>query len=243
MKTFIYAAALSATALAASAEMTDAERQAFREEVRAYLLENPDVILEAMQVLEDRNTAEQAVAEAEMLEANELDLYFDEASWAGGNLEGDVTVVEFLDYRCGYCRRAHPEVAELIESDGNIRLIVKEFPILGEDSLAASRFAIATLQKVGPEAYKAAHDALIELPGQVTDEALRQVAGTIGVEADLVMAHMESPDVDSVIAENRALAQRLQINGTPSFVLAGQMVRGYVPLDGMRQIVANARED
>jgi len=243
MKTTLLATALAFTALTATAEMTSEEREAFRAEVRAYLLENPDVIVEAMQVLEARQQAEQATADLDLIDANELDLYDDPASWVGGNPDGDVTIVEFIDYRCGYCRRAHPEVSELVESDGNIRIIVKEFPILGEDYVAASRFAIATLQKAGAEAYKAAHDALIALPGQVSDDVLRNVARTIGVEPDAVLEHMDSPDVDSVIAENRALAQRLQINGTPSFVMAGQMIRGYVPLDGMRQIVADGRSN
>ena len=224
-------------------DMSDAERDAFRAEVRAYLLENPEVLMEAMEVLEERQAAEQAAADAAMIAAVEDELYDSERSWVGGNPQGDVTLVEFVDYRCSFCRRAHPEVEELIASDGNIRLIMKEFPILGEQSVLASRFAIATRQVEGDAAYKQVHDALITMRGDVNELSLELVAEDLGLDTDAIVAQMDSDAVTEVIRANHMLAQQLGITGTPTFVLDGQMLRGYLPLDGMRERVAEARRE
>jgi protein-disulfide isomerase len=232
---------LALPVMAQDVPMTDAERAAFRAEVRAYLLENPEVLMEAIAVLEDRRDAEAANADLRMLADNRAEIFEDPASWSGGNLQGDVTVVEFIDYRCGYCRRAHDEVSELVASDGNIRLVIKEFPILGEASELSSRFAIATLQLAGAEAYKRAHDELIALRGEPSADTLSRLATDLGLDAPAILARMDAPEVTAVIASNRALADRMQINGTPTFVIEDTMVRGYVPLDGMRQIVEGQR--
>jgi len=141
--------------------MTEAERVAFRAEVRAYLMENPEVILEAVDVLEKRQAAAAAQSDLSLVADNAADLFDDGYSWVGGNPDGDITLVEFLDYRCAYCRRAMPEVASLLAADGNIRLIVKELPILGDGSVLASRFAIATKTVEGPHPYQQMHDALM----------------------------------------------------------------------------------
>ena len=171
-----FAAGLAAAVPAAAfdvGDMTDAERKAFREEIRAYLLDNPEVLMEAIAVLEDREEAERAEADADLVAAHADALFDDGVSWVGGNPDGDVTIVEFLDYRCSYCRRAHPEIAELLAQDSDIRLIVKEFPILGEDSLMASRFAIAVHRLGGDAAYEAVHDMLITQRGGVTQDCGR----------------------------------------------------------------------
>ncbi|WP_425038554.1 DsbA family protein [Primorskyibacter sp. S187A] len=240
-------ALLGALALPAQAfdltDMSDAERAAFRAEIRNYLLENPDVIMEAVAVLEERQQADAAQNDEAMLEANKAALFDDGFSHVGGNPEGDVTIVEFIDYRCGYCRRAHDEVAQLIAGDGNIRLITKEFPILGPNSTASSKFAIAVKHVAGGEAYEAANEALIRLNGEMSPKALRRLADTLGVDADAVIAKMESEDVAREINETRALAQRLQINGTPTFVVESQMLRGYLPLQAMQEIVARVRAE
>ncbi|RKT34366.1 protein-disulfide isomerase [Roseovarius halotolerans] len=222
-------------------DMSAAERDAFRAEIRTYLLENPEVIMEAVAVLEKRQAEEQARGDSDLVKANAGALFDDGHSWVGGNPEGDITLVEFMDYRCGYCKRAFPEVESLLETDGNIRLIVKEFPILGEQSVLASRFAIATLNVAGDEGYKQVHDALMTFRGDITEPALARLAEGFGLDADAIAAEMGSEAVTEVINKNRALGQRLNITGTPSFVMEDQMLRGYVPLDAMQQIVADIR--
>ncbi|MBM3614314.1 MAG: DsbA family protein [Alphaproteobacteria bacterium] len=233
---------LGTTALAGGlGEMTDAEREAFRAEVRAYLLENPEVLVEAMDILQAQEEQAAANRDLEMLAANKDAIFNDPASWVGGNPEGDITLVEFVDYRCGYCKKAHDEVAELVASDGNIRFVLKEFPILGEDSLKASQFAISVLQLHGPDAYKSVHDALIALRGNPDEATLSSMAADLGLDPAPILARMSTPEVMTVIEANHALASTMEIQGTPTFVIDNTMVRGYVPLDGMRQIVAGQR--
>ena len=230
------AAALDLEALSA------AERAAFRAEVRAYLLEHPDVLLEAIAVLEDRQAEAQTADDATLIARHAEAIFADPASWVGGNPEGDVSVVEFVDYNCGFCKRAFAEVMELTEVDPGVRLVMKELPILGPESQEASRFAIAVLQLEGDAAYAEAHERLLGLPGPANAAALRRVAERMGLEMDAIAERMGAPEVSEVIARNRALAQQLGINGTPTFVIEDRMVRGYVPLAAMRELVETVRE-
>jgi len=243
---FALMASLTTSPLAALdlAAMTAAERAAFQNEIRTYLLENPEVIMEAVAVLEERQAGQQADADASLVQVNGADLFEDANSFVGGNLEGDLTLVEFVDYRCGYCRKAHDEVAQLIEADGNIRFIVKEFPILGEASVVSSRFAVATKLVAGDEAYKAVSDALIKLKSDVEESVLRALASSsLSLDPDAILAKMESDEVTAVIAENRALGQRLNISGTPTFVMGNQILRGYMPLAQMQEIAEDIRSE
>jgi protein-disulfide isomerase len=223
-------------------DMTPAERESFRAEVKAYLLENPEVLIEAMDVLTARQAELEAQNDAALLQKHAAEIFNDPASWVGGNPEGDITVVEFTDYRCGYCRKAYDEVAELVKSDGNIRFVVKEYPILGEESLISARFAIAVRQVGGDALYDKAHDALIRMRGDPTPDTLGKLARDLGLDPASILTRMDSEEVAAVIAANRALGEQLQINGTPTFVINDTMVRGYVPLDGMREIVKAQRE-
>jgi protein-disulfide isomerase len=224
------------------AAMTDAERAAFGAEVRAYLVAHPEVLIEVSNALHDKQAAEQAKGDSGLIAANAAEIFSDGASFVGGNPDGSLTMVEFLDYRCGYCRKAHHDVADLVSSDGDIRYVVKELPILGDESVLASRFAIATLQIAGPEAYKKVNAGFYEsFRGDVTPETLTAFAQELALDPAPILAAMDTRPVTEVIEKNRLLAQRLQISGTPAFVLGDQMLRGYLPLDAMRQIVTDVR--
>jgi len=222
-------------------DLTPAEREAFGAEVRAYLLDNPEVLLEAINRLEERQVESQAADDSTLIAVNAEAIFEDENSWVGGNPDGDVTLVEFADYSCGFCKRAYPDVIELLAFDGNVRFIVKEFPILGPNSEQAARFAIAVLQTEGDDLYAQVHDRLMTLPGAPESAALERVAGELGLDMEALRARMDSPEVTDVIEENRALAARLQINGTPTFVLADRMLRGYLPLANMLDIIDDVR--
>lgn len=224
-------------------DMSDDERAAFREEVREYLLENPEVLMEAIAILERRQAEEQFAADEALVAEHAEALFADGTSWVGGNPEGDVTVVEFIDYRCGYCRRAHPEMNDLVETDGGIRYVIKEFPILGEQSVLASQFAIATRNVAGDEAYKQVHDALMTLRADVTRPALERLAKDLGLDTDAILAAMAAPEVAEEISANHALAQAMGISGTPTFVVGDQMLRGYLPPEQMMQVVDEARTE
>ncbi|MGH1459545.1 MAG: DsbA family protein [Paracoccaceae bacterium] len=249
MKRTLPAALISAALLAAPAHafdvtaMSPAEKEAFGAEVRAYLMENPQVIMDAVNSLEERQAAAQAQNDVDLVKINAKDIFDDPNSWVGGNPDGDITLVEFTDYRCGYCRKAVADVQKLLKTDGNIRFIIKEFPILGEASITSSRFAIAVRMLHGDAAYEHAHDALIALKGGVNEGSLSKLAKSLDLDAAPILAKMDSPEVTQVIADNHALAGRLQISGTPTFVLEDRMLRGYVPFDAMAQLVAEARKD
>ena len=232
--------ALPAAALDLNA-MTDEERQAFRAEVRDYLLENPEVLTEAIAVLEQRQQQQQIEADQALVQQNMSAIVEDGHSWVGGNPDGDVTVVEFMDYRCGYCRHAFQEVEDLVSGDGNIRFILKEFPILGPQSDLSSRFAIAVQQIHGPEVYKDVHDALMLLQADADETSLTKLAESFELDPAPIFERMDAPEVQAVIDENHALAQTLGISGTPTFVFGDQLVRGYVPLNVMQGIVQEER--
>ncbi|MFT7593597.1 MAG: protein-disulfide isomerase [Paracoccaceae bacterium] len=222
--------------------MTDAERTVFRAEVRAYLMDNPEVIIEAVNVLEQRQAVAESTADQALVIQNAAELFDDGFSWVGGNPDGDITLVEFLDYRCAYCRRAMPEVAKLLAADGNIRLIVKELPILGDDSILSSRFAMATKLVAGGDAYKQVHDALMAYTGDVSEVALRRVSDGLGLDTDAIIARMEDEDISNELAQTRALASKLNISGTPTFVLEDELLRGYLPADQMAILVSDKRD-
>lgn len=239
---FASALALATPAVAMDlTELTDAERAQFRAEVRAYLMENPEVILQAVEQMQNRQAEAQMQADFDLVTANADEIFDDGYSWVGGNPDGDITLVEFLDYRCGYCKRAHGEVAKLLETDGNIKLIVKEFPILGDQSLLASRFAVATKLVAGGDAYKQLNDALMAFNGEVSLPALRRLGESFELDVAAIEAKMDSDEVTQEIAQTRALAQKLQITGTPTFVMQDEMLRGYLPYDQMMALVGEKR--
>lgn len=223
-------------------DMTDAERAALRNEIHTYLVENPEILIDMSRTLEERQMAAQTVADRDVVAKNAALIFDDDYSFVGGNPEGDLTLVEFLDYRCGYCKKAHHEVADLVSQDGNIRYVVKELPILGEESLLASRFAIAALKVAGPEAYAKINAGFYEdFRGAVTPETLKAFATGLGITPEPILAAMEGEDIDRILIENRRLAETLSIRGTPAFVIGGQLVHGYVPPAAMVAAVTEER--
>jgi protein-disulfide isomerase len=236
------AAALPASAESAqSSPFTETEREALHAEIRAYLLENPEILREMITLLEEQQNAATAEGDRNLVTSHLKDIFDDGFSWVGGNPEGDLTLVEFLDYQCGFCRKAQPELAELIDTDGNIRLIVKEMPILGPGSDLAARAAVATLISEGPDSYENLHNRLMTLPGQITDISLDKVLTEAGLEPAAIRTAMADPEVDRRIAATRELAGKLAISGTPTFVFDDRMVRGYLPLAQMQALVDDIR--
>ena len=243
----LFAALALSTALSAPAmafditEMSDAEKAAFGEAVKAYLMENPEVLVEAIGVLEARQQAAEVQNDKVLVQTNAKELFDDGYSWIGGNPEGDLTIVEFMDYRCSYCRKAYSEVEQLLAKDGKIRFIVKEFPILGQDSDVLARFAVAVKQIEGDNTYKQIHDELIAFRGAATLDSLGRLAEDYGIDKDAVFKRMNEEEVTAVLRANHQLAERMSISGTPAFIIGGEMLRGYAPLETMEQIVADQR--
>lgn len=225
----------------AESTMSEAERLALRDEVRAYLLEHPEVLVEAMNVLQQREDDAALALDAKFITDNKDLIFTNDNDWVGGNPNGDITLVEFMDYRCGYCRKAYADVDKLIKSDGNIRFVVKEFPILGDASMLSAQFAIALRQLHGDEPYAKAHDTLMSLRGEPTVETLARLATDMGFEPQPILDRMKSPEVAAVIQTNYDLAQKMDITGTPAFIMGDIVMRGYAPFETMKDFVADAR--
>ena len=208
--------------------------------VRDYLLANPEIVAEALQVLRARQEAEeQARAEAAIAEHREaIDAH--PMSPVSGNMAGDVTVVEFFDYQCGYCKRALPTMVALLETDANVRVVWKEFPILGPVSDFAARASMAA-ERQGK--YHEFHVRLMGAEEKLTEQRVMEVAARAGLDVDRLGRDMEDPAIRAYLDETRALAQAIGIRGTPSFVIEGRLVRGIVDSARMEQLVAEARAD
>jgi protein-disulfide isomerase len=217
-----------------------AQLDEFEQRVRDYLLNNPEVLLEAMEVLQER----QRVAEAEIVQkaivARRDEILNDPTAPVGGNEAGDVTLVEFFDYNCPYCRRVAPTVARLEKADPGLRVVYKEFPILGPGSDFAARAALAS-QRQGK--YFAFHNALMQADGNVTEETVIEIAREVGLDTERLGADMQDPAIDAAIARNRQLASALGINGTPAFVIGDHIVPGAVDLATLQGLVVRARQN
>ena len=223
-----------------SSAMSAAERETLRREIRAYLLENPEVILEAINILEERRAEAARQNDGELVAEHAEALFQDDHSWVGGNPEGDVTVVEFSDYRCVFCKRAHPILRELLAEDGDIRLVVKEFPILGPQSVVAGRMAIAAAA-LDPELYRELNGALMTHEGEMSEVVAYRIAGRVGYDVAELKARAASEETEEALRQNYELARALGLQGTPSFVIGEQVIRGFVEKDEMADAVAEAR--
>ena len=232
--------ALSVTALPAAA-FDDAEKAEIGTIVREYLLANPEVMLEVQQALEAKQQAEEDQRRRDIITSSADALTRNAADPVLGNPAGDVTVVEFFDYNCGFCRRAYADMNAVIESDPNVRFVLKEFPILGPDSQAAHTVAIA-FNRLKPESYGSFHSRLMASEGRVDEALAISVAVDLGVTEDALRAEMQNPAITASVEATYALADGLGITGTPSYVVGNEMVSGALGSDVLREKLAAARE-
>jgi protein-disulfide isomerase len=206
--------------------------------VREYLLREPEIIMQAIEELQRRREAQAAADQRDRLASEQEALVADARDPVLGNPDGDVTLVEFFDYRCGYCRIMAEPMQELIAQDPELRIVMKEFPILGPDSLLASRAALAAHRQGG---YEAMHWALLAA-NRIDEAVIRELAEDQGLDVDQLLADMQAEPVAAHIQENIRLAQGLNINGTPSFVIGQTVLPGAVPVERLVGLVAEERE-
>lgn len=213
-------------------------QDAFEQRVRDYLVANPEVIVEAMQNLEQRQRdAEQTEAQA-ALTAHHEELFNSRESPVGGNSEGDVTLVEFFDYNCSYCRRAASVMVAAEEGDPKLRIVYKEFPILGPNSTFAAKAALAARRQ---NKYPQFHKALMQISGNADETQVVTVAEQVGIDVAQLRADMTETAIEAEIERNLKLARALRINGTPGFVIGQEILRGATDLQTMRRLIAVAR--
>jgi len=232
----VLAALLSLGAVTARAQTapSTAEIEAI---VRDYLLREPEIIMEAIEELQRRREATTAAEQRERLTSGRLALVADDRDPVIGNPDGDVTLVEFFDYRCGYCRAMVEPMQSLLEGDPQLRVVMKEFPILGPDSLLASQAALAAHMQGG---YEAMHWALLA-ESRIDEAAIRRLAEEQGLDVEQLMADMQSDSVADHIQDNLVLAQGLAINGTPSFIIGETILPGAVPAERLADLVTQQR--
>ena len=201
--------------------------------------ENPEIIMEAVAILQQRDDEAQAVATQSVLRDQRDALHNDPNAPVLGNPDGDVTVTEFFDYNCPYCKRAMVEVQALLEADANVRLVYREWPILGEGSVFASRAALAARAQ---GKYEEFHWALMGSKGRVVEATVLRIAKDIGLDIERLKADMQSPEVEQHIAASMQLAQALGFNGTPSFVIGDALVPGFVDQVQLQEFVDENRK-
>ena len=240
-----FAGALAIVPAAARAQIsgfTDQQRQAIGELVKDYLLKNPEILQEAMVELERRQQEAQNAARQAALGQSRDVLLNSPRDFAAGNLSGDVTLVEFFDYNCGYCKRALTDLQALMKSDPKLKVVLKDFPVLGPESVEASRVALAVKKQLKGEKLFDYHVRLMETRGRVNGERATAVAKEMGVDVARLQKDMEAPEVKATLQDNVSLGDKLGLSGTPAFVIGNEVISGAVGLEPMRKTVAGVRQ-
>jgi protein-disulfide isomerase len=222
----------------ASADLP-ADRTALGKSIREYLLANPEVLVEAMQELERKQDSQRDAVATKGVHENQAELYRDPDSPIGGNPNGDVVMVEFNDYQCPYCKRAHQAVKSVTGADGKVKIVYKDLPILGEASRTA---ALAALAATKQGKHLALHNALMEFTGKLDRDKILEIASSVGLDRAQLEKDMEDPKLKQIIERNMALASALGIRGTPAFVIGKQFVPGAIDAATLKQLIADARK-
>ncbi len=222
-------------------KLSDAQRAQVQDIVRQMLKDHPEMVLEAIDALEAKEAQEKQAVEAkaqEALKQKTAALTRDADDGVAGNPNGDVTLVEFFDYRCGYCKSMVDRIASVVKADGHVRVVYKEFPILGPNSTLASKAAIASMHQ---GKYLAFHDALMASKGSLDEDAILALAHDAGLDIERLKHDMADPAIDKLVAKNKDLARELDIDGTPGFIIGEQIIRGASDEATLKQAIAQAR--
>jgi protein-disulfide isomerase len=211
----------------------------FGQRVRSYLLRHPEVLMEAAQILQERQRAALVDQVKQTIAARSDEIFRDPSSPVGGNPNGDVVLVEFFDYNCRYCRSVASTVTAVLQDDPGIRLVYKEFPILGPSSDQAARIALAAHRQ---GKYALLHDALMQLSQPFSDETLLATAASVGLDVEQLRRDVADPAIAEAIGRNMELAAALGITGTPAFVIGGEVIPGSVDRQTLEGLVAQARK-
>lgn len=233
------AQATAAQPPAEAAQVFSAEqRKAIEAIVKDYLLKHPEILVEVSKELEKRQSAEQAAEHKRVISEKRKAIFSARSDFVLGNPKGDITVVEFFDYNCAWCKRAVDEMSKLTKADPNVRIVFKEFPIFGENSTFAAKAAMASIKQ---GKYWDFHVALMK-ERQVTKENVFKIAEKVGLDVARLKNDMADPAFDAAIKETTELAQALGIEGTPGFVIDAKVNVGFLPADGLRQMIAEIRK-
>jgi protein-disulfide isomerase len=229
-------------ALAQQPSFNATQQDEIRKIIRDYLVKNPEVIQEAIQELERRQKDAEREARLKILQDKTGPLFTSKHDGVFGNPNGDVTIVEFFDYNCGYCKRALVDLQKLIAEDKNLKVVTKDFPVLGQSSIDAAVVAVAAKQQLATEKLWAFHQKLLSGRGQVGRQQALDAAKEQGVDMARLQKDMENQQIREAIHQNVQIADALGMTGTPSYVLGDDVVIGAVGVDELRQRVGNVRK-
>jgi protein-disulfide isomerase len=216
------------------------DRAALDQAIHDYLMSHPDVVLDALKAGQAQADAKAADQSRHTIITKQKELLDDPDDLVEGNPKGDVTLVEFFDYRCPYCKEVEPSLDALLKEDGKLRIVYKEFPILGEASVYATHVALAA-KKQGK--YAEFQRAMMATKGDINDATVLNVAQSIGLDITKIKADMSAPATDKLIDKNYALADALDIQGTPAIVIGGTLIPGAIDIDSLRKDIAAARKN
>ena len=227
------------SAFTAESAFTDAQRTHLNKMIEQYIFDHPEIILQSIQKMQARQKTAEQVQAATALKERKQDLEADPDDPVMGNPTGTITVVEFFDYRCGYCKRVFPTVMKVINANPNVRYVIKEFPILGPESVTASRASLAVWRNQRAN-FNAFHAALMEVRGDIPEAKLLSVATKLGVNAIQLKKDMADSEIDRILEKNYQLAKALNINGTPAFVIGGKLVPGAIDAATMNRMIVES---
>ena len=231
-----------APALAQSQALTPEQRQAVTDLIRETLLKNPEIVQEALIEIERRNTVAQAEQQRNAVGAEKARLTDPATSVVLGNPQGDVTLVEFMDYNCGFCKRALEDVRALVKDDPKLKIVIKDFPILGPDSVEASRVAIAVKNQLQGTRYFDFHNRLMATKGRVNGAKALEIAKDSGADIERVKKEIDAAATRAVIEDTVALGDRLGLTGTPAFIVGDEVVFGAVGQAALKQKIDSVRK-
>ena len=220
------------------AGLTPQQKAEFEKLIRNYLLENPEILIDMQQVLKSRMEAQKAAQQKLVLSQYKDEIFRSPTDFVFGNPNGDVTIVEYFDYNCGWCKRAFGEVQKLVKADPNVRVVFKEFPIFGEHSEYAARAALASIKQ---GKYLPFHIALMKVR-RVTTGNVMQIAKSVGLDVDRLRRDMEDPQIKDAIRKTSATARALGIEGTPGFLVDSRVIGGFIRTNQMQSMLADIRK-
>lgn len=218
---------------------SELQRDEIRNTVREYLIENPTVIVEALEVLQERQQMSEQQASQGALAANMDSLLNDRRDPSIGNPDATVTVVEFFDYQCPYCKRMADDLVKLAAEDSDLRVVFKEFPVFGDGSTLAARAALAADNQ---GKYTEFHLALMNLRGAPSQSTITRLADRYGLDSERLRRDMASDEIEAAIQANYRLGQQIGVRGTPAFVIGDQLIPGAMSMDAMRDLITRVRE-
>jgi protein-disulfide isomerase len=217
---------------------TSVAKQSLEEVIEQYIRTHPEVIEQSLQALDNRRAAEEQERQRAAIVVHRQDLLHDPSSPVSGNPSGDVSVVEFFDYRCGFCKRTAGAVSQLQQGDAFVRVVYKDLPILGETSELAAKAALASQAQGKHQAF---HEALLAAKNDLTKDGILHIAGEVGLDVKRLDQDMADPQWQRALDRNRTLAKELGISGTPAFIVGAELVPGAMDFKSLQDLVARRR--